>query len=147
MAQFSYDPLAGVADDEHIGARPQTYYGDGPFDAPSSEDEDDLLLEKPPSPGATEANLPRSLQHGAHKRRPASLRCLIFGLVGLVALAAGIGALAAASYTGGQAYKPRGTTRIEMDHIMNGTFWSQRQGLNWVPEGMLALLYVWSFPG
>lgn len=38
--------------------RPETYYDDGPFDAPSSDSEDETLLEKgPPSPGATERGL------------------------------------------------------------------------------------------
>lgn len=37
------------------GARPATYYDDGPFDASSSDTEDETLLEKaPPSPGTTE---------------------------------------------------------------------------------------------
>jgi hypothetical protein len=139
MVQFPYDTLsAGTDADAEVAriARPATYYGDGTFDAPSSEsDEDDALLEKPPSPGVAEANIPRSLQSGGGRRRPASLRCLMLCLVGLVALAAGIGALAAASYTGGQAYKPRGTKRVEMDHVMNGTFYAERKSLNWVPEG------------
>jgi hypothetical protein len=38
-----------------IQVRPPTYYGDGPFDVPSSDEEDEALLEKPPgSPGIAE---------------------------------------------------------------------------------------------
>jgi dipeptidyl aminopeptidase B len=143
MAQFSYDRVDDADDEEREDSgsqprivRPATYYGDGPFDAPSSESEDDLLLEKPPSPGLAESGVPRSLQRRGGHRRPASLRCLILCLLGLVGLAAAIGALAAASYKGGQAYRPRGTKRIEMDHVMNGTFYSQRRSLNWVAEGI-----------
>jgi hypothetical protein len=143
MVHITYDRLSDQVDEavdnvpqQSAMPRPQTYYGDGPFDAPSSDsDEDDLLLEKPPTPGLAERGLPLALRVGGAKRRPASLRCLVLCLVGLVALAAGIGALAAANYTGGQAYRPRGTKRIGMDHVMNGTFNYQRRGLNWVPEG------------
>jgi dipeptidyl aminopeptidase len=43
-----------------IDIRPPTYYGDGPFDAPSSDEEDEALLEKGPpgSPGIAERGNP-----------------------------------------------------------------------------------------
>ena len=58
MASSSYEPLpqdgAGSGDplyDERASTRsgpvrPPTYYGEGPFDPPSSEDEDESLLQK-----------------------------------------------------------------------------------------------------
>ena len=58
MSSSNYEPLpqdgAGYRDtpfDErastHSGpVRPPTYYGEGPFDPPSSEDEDESLLQK-----------------------------------------------------------------------------------------------------
>jgi hypothetical protein len=47
--------------------RPAAYYGDGPFDAPSSDEEDELLSKLalpagPGSPGLAERGVPLSLQ-------------------------------------------------------------------------------------
>lgn len=58
MPSANYEPLpqdgAGYRDtlyDERVSThsgpvRPPTYYGEGPFDPPSSEDEDESLLQK-----------------------------------------------------------------------------------------------------
>jgi dipeptidyl aminopeptidase len=70
--------------------------------------------------------------------QPTPLRLLLGALIALVLTAALIGALAAASYTGGTTYRVRGVRRITMDHVMNGTFYAGRQSLHWVPEGTRA---------
>ncbi|KAJ7777301.1 dipeptidyl aminopeptidase [Mycena metata] len=109
--------------------RPQTYYGDGPFDPPSSDEEDEALLEKrlPSSPGLAErGNLPAD-------RRPTSLRLLVISLASLVALSAIIGIIAAHSYVGTTYHVP-GVGKITMDHVFNGTFTADRRSLAWVPE-------------
>ena len=79
--------------------RPETYYGHGPFDAPSSDDEDDPLektLHLPTSPGLAEeqgqyneeeADDGVGLIIGGQKKRPSSLRWLIISLVTLVVIA------------------------------------------------------------
>lgn len=69
MPPSNYGPLSQVEDSEehptsaHASTevlsstpiRPAIYYGDGPFDPPSSEsDESEVLLEKPLTPGAAE---------------------------------------------------------------------------------------------
>lgn len=41
---------------EPVSVRPHIYYGDGPFDAPSSDEEDELLEKPPASPDAAERN-------------------------------------------------------------------------------------------
>ncbi|KAJ7281993.1 dipeptidyl aminopeptidase [Mycena rebaudengoi] len=112
-----------------IDIRPPTYYGDGPFDAPSSDEEDEALLEKGPpgSPGIAERGNP--LLH----RRPTSLRLLVISLVSLVALSGLIGIIAAHSYVGTTYHAP-GMRKITMDHVFNGTFLVDRQSLAWVPE-------------
>jgi hypothetical protein len=69
--QGNYEPVQQqVASDDTVHevvndpVKPKTYYDDGPFDAPSSEDEDDLEvygekhIEQPPS-GEGEGLLPR----------------------------------------------------------------------------------------
>ncbi|KAJ7643291.1 dipeptidyl aminopeptidase [Mycena polygramma] len=112
-----------------IRIRPPTYYGDGPFDAPSSDEEDETLLEKglPSSPGVAERGNP--LSH----RRPTSLRLLVISLVSLVALSGIIGIIAAHSYVGTTYHAP-GVRKITMDHVYNGTFTVDRRSLAWVPE-------------
>lgn len=79
--------------------RPETYYGHGPFDAPSSDEEEDDLLEKslhlPTSPGLAERGQYDEeelddgvgLVVGGQKKRPSSLRWLIIALVTLVVIA------------------------------------------------------------
>ncbi|EMD39367.1 hypothetical protein CERSUDRAFT_113004 [Gelatoporia subvermispora B] len=117
--------------------KPHTYYGEGPFDAPSSDEEDELLEKSPSSPQAAERNGSALVEEGplriGGKQRPASVRILVIGLIALVGTAAVIGFLAAQSYAG-TAFRIRGTQRITMDHVFNGTFYAQRQGVLWVPE-------------
>lgn len=78
--------------------RPETYYGHGTFDAPSSDDEDDLLeksLHLPTSPGLAERGQYNEeelddgvgLVIGGQKKRSSSLRWLIISLVTLVVIA------------------------------------------------------------
>jgi dipeptidyl aminopeptidase len=76
--------------------RPSIYYGDGPLDAPNSDDEDEALLEKnsPPSPGNVELGHldiedegEDGLVIGGQKQRPSSLRLLVYSLIVLVLLA------------------------------------------------------------
>ncbi|CAL1714024.1 unnamed protein product [Somion occarium] len=109
--------------------KPPTYYEEGPFDPPSSDDEDDTFLEK----GAPDMVDEGGLVVGGPKKRPSSLRCLVLSLVSLVALATIIGIFAAFSYTG-TSYQIRGTEHITMDHIFNGTFSAHSQSVRWVPE-------------
>ncbi|KAJ7230529.1 dipeptidyl aminopeptidase [Mycena pura] len=113
-----------------IQIRPPTYYGDGPFDAPSSdESEDDTLLEKgpPASPGIAERG------NSLSQRRPTSLRLLVIALASLVALSGIIGIIAAHSYVG-TTYRAPGVRKITMNHIFNGTFIPEKRSLDWVPE-------------
>ncbi|PCH36456.1 dipeptidyl aminopeptidase [Wolfiporia cocos MD-104 SS10] len=121
--------------------KPHTYYGDGPFDPPSSDEEDEVLLEKQgrSSPDTTERDgdgfgmqEDGPLVVGARKR-PTSLRFLIVALVALVSMAGVIGILAARSYTG-TPYRVHGTKHITMDHVFNGTFYARRESVMWVPE-------------
>jgi hypothetical protein len=75
-------------------SRPSTYYGDGPFDPPSSDDESDELLEKNGlrSPGNVERGHldvedTEGLTIGGQNQRPSSLRVLIYSLLALVLVA------------------------------------------------------------
>ncbi|KAK1233376.1 Dipeptidyl peptidase 4 [Marasmius sp. AFHP31] len=115
--------------------KPPTYYGEGSFDPPSSdssvdEEEEGLLeMEKPPmSPGFAESGL-----GGSKKKRPSSLRFLITTILILLGLSALIGLIAARTYVG-TGYKLPGTKKVTMDHIFNGTFYPQRNSVEWVPE-------------
>ncbi|KAF7322541.1 hypothetical protein HMN09_00032600 [Mycena chlorophos] len=114
-----------------IQVRPQVYYGDGPFDVPSSdESEDGTLLEKgpPASPGIAERG------NASYKRRTSSsLRLLVIALASLVALSGIIGIIAAHSYVG-TTYRAPGIAKITMDHVFNGTFSPDRKSVDWVPE-------------
>ncbi|KAF9814328.1 hypothetical protein IEO21_05171 [Rhodonia placenta] len=126
-----------------IPIKPETYYGEGTFDPPSSDEEADELLEKGgrESPEQAERAGMRSamvdggtLLVGIRKaRRPASLCFLVGSLVTLVTLAAVIGIFAARSYTG-TPFRIHGTKHITMDHVFNGTFSARREGILWVPE-------------
>ncbi|KAF8159267.1 dipeptidyl aminopeptidase [Crassisporium funariophilum] len=129
-------------------ARPDVYYGEGPFDPPSSDDEDEAeggphgsedetemlgLLSGPSSPGRAESG-------GQSPRRPAevvqkhsSMRFLAIVLISLVSLSAVIGIIAGFTYSG-QSYHIPGMRRITMDHLFNGTFWAHPVNLNWVAE-------------
>ncbi|CAK5273743.1 unnamed protein product [Mycena citricolor] len=143
MSSTRYEPLLHDPDDEPehdqilkkhtlqpLHVRPQTYYGDGPFDAPSSDEEDEaLLFEKtsPTSPSVAERGM------GALPKRASSVRLLVIALASLVGLSALIGIIAANSYVS-NTYRPPGVRKITMDHVYNGTFAVDRRSLAWVPE-------------
>ncbi|TCD69053.1 hypothetical protein EIP91_008951 [Steccherinum ochraceum] len=112
--------------------KPEVYYGEGPFDPPSSDDEDDALLEKNRAGGIASDVEESGLRLGGQKRN-SSLRCLIFCLVGLTSTAAIIGLFAALSFTG-TAFRIVGTKHITIDHVFNGTFSSHSKSIRWVPE-------------
>ncbi|KAJ7089745.1 dipeptidyl aminopeptidase [Mycena belliarum] len=126
--ELEQDGLLSMKDrPDPIQVRPPTYYGDGPFDAPSS-DEDEALLEKAPgSPGVAERGLPPP------QRRDSSLRLLLISLAALVTLSGIIGIVAAHSYVG-TTYRAPGVRKITMDHVYNGTFAVDYRSLAWVPE-------------
>ncbi|KAI0047150.1 dipeptidyl aminopeptidase [Auriscalpium vulgare] len=150
MPSASYDPLA-QEDDEHDDVtlnaassaslpRPAVYYGDGPFDPPSSDDESEEYIEKPGSrsPGAAEfGRTPEeeAIAAGLYvgRRRWSSVRWLVICLTALVSIAGLIGIFAAFSYTETK-HVVRGNAHITMDHVFNGTFSHERQSLSWVPE-------------
>lgn len=148
MRNSEYEPIIQVEDDVFTDAasskrvdhdssvvKPETYYGDGPFDPPSSDDEDEELLEKNARsmhPDDPELEDGTGLVIGGHQR-PWPLRYLVIGLAGLVGMAIIIGVVAAFSYTG-TSYRIRGTKHITMDHLFNGTFGSSSQSVRWVPE-------------
>ncbi|KAJ7623581.1 dipeptidyl aminopeptidase [Roridomyces roridus] len=127
------DPLLPVKDRSiaPIQIRPQIYYGEGPFDAPSSDEEDELLEKGPPSsPGIAERGNAMDQRRHSHSN---SLRLLVISLASLVALSGIIGIIAAHTYVG-NAYHAPGVRKITMDHVFNGTFRADRRGLAWVPE-------------
>ncbi|KZT07170.1 dipeptidyl aminopeptidase [Laetiporus sulphureus 93-53] len=131
------------ADDlEPITVKPTPYYGDGPFDPPSSpsvDEEADELLEKPhaASPDQSERSRAELQDDGqlvvGSRRRPSSLIFLVVSLVLLVGTAGVIGVFAARSYTG-TPFRIQGTKHITMDHIFNGTFSTKCESILWVPE-------------
>ena len=53
MAPRAYDALSQEEPD--VIERPTTYYGEGAFNPPDSDDEEEELIEKPRTPGAAEA--------------------------------------------------------------------------------------------
>ncbi|KAI0685597.1 dipeptidyl aminopeptidase [Cytidiella melzeri] len=118
--------------------RPAIYYGEGEFDPPSSDDEEDLFLEKR-KVDDTERDGDLLEQDGElivgskNHRRPSSLRCLILSLAALVTMAAVIGIFAALSYRG-TSYQVHGSQHLTMDHIFNGTFVPKANSVRWVPE-------------
>ncbi|CCM01272.1 uncharacterized protein FIBRA_03321 [Fibroporia radiculosa] len=123
---------------EAMSIKPEAYYGEGPFDPPSSDDEADELLEKTGSislGSAENASRGRDRDGGLlfFGKRPASVRVLVTSLVALVTLAAIIGIFAAHSYTG-TPFRIHGTKHITMDHVFNGTFSAKKGGILWVPE-------------
>ncbi|KAK7440383.1 Dipeptidyl peptidase 4 [Stygiomarasmius scandens] len=114
-------------------SKPKTYYGDGPFDAPSSDsEEEDALLENDGSgtPGL-ERGFPETIT--PVQRRNSSLRFLVTTLAILVSLSGIIGIIAAHTYVGTTYHLP-GVKKISMDHIFNGTFAAERHSISWVPE-------------
>lgn len=124
--------------------RPTVYYGEGAFDPPSSDDEEESLLgsgsdkDVPGSPGMAEMGGHTPGRRGAsaerHHHKSNSLRKLIIALVVLIGLAAAIGIIGAFTYVGASYRRVVGARKITMDHIFNGTFGSQWHHLNWVPE-------------
>ncbi|KAA1470272.1 dipeptidyl aminopeptidase [Dentipellis sp. KUC8613] len=122
--------------------RPAVYYEDGPFDPPSSDDESDVLLEKPLTRRtAGDAERGRTVEEEAEdaglivggRRGWSSVRWLVICLGVLVALAAVIGLFAGLSYREAKQVV-HGDEHITMDHIFNGTFAVDRTSVNWVPE-------------
>ncbi|KAL1706994.1 dipeptidyl peptidase IV N-terminal region-domain-containing protein [Schizophyllum commune] len=124
--------------------RPPTYYGDGPFDAPSSdssEEGDALLADKESldeeiprtrSPGHAEDGL---YVGGAPQSRKGPTRYLVIALASLVGLSAIIGIFASLSYSAkGSVYRAPGVKKITMDHVFNGTFSAETRDLHWVKE-------------
>ncbi|KAF8075245.1 dipeptidyl aminopeptidase [Lyophyllum atratum] len=128
-------------------AKPATYYGEGPFDPPSSDDEDDneteSLLEKhvaPSSPGLAELGDRFPSGSGqAHEtddsdlKKRSSLRFFAILLAAVLLLSAVVGIIAAQTYKGTPQHRP-GTRKFTIDHVFNGTFNAQRKTINWVQE-------------
>ncbi|KAJ3898090.1 dipeptidyl peptidase IV N-terminal region-domain-containing protein [Lentinula edodes] len=125
------------AHSNHSVAKPATYYGQGPFDAPSSdsEEEDELLERKGPStPGIAEVgNFNAPYTQSLRQKRASNIRFLVTTLIVLVALCGIIGIIAAQTYVG-TVYRLPGNRKITMDHIFNGTFAAERSFISWVPE-------------
>lgn len=138
--------------------RPPVYYGDGPFDPPSSEEDEDRFLDKSERRGVldpdefgdsepgnglrvgggkvstTRSVIPWS-SYALHAQRPAALRYLIYSLASLVFLSACIGVFAATNLYHGKPYHASRERKVSLDHIFNGTFNKYIQDLHWVPEG------------
>ncbi|TEB18482.1 dipeptidyl-peptidase [Coprinellus micaceus] len=119
--------------------RPKVYYNDGPFDAPSSSDEEaESLLgdehheEVPLSPGMVELGGTSPRRRGKGSTTSTPLRFLLVGIAILVGLACVIGVFAAMAYSVPDLH-PK-SSRITMDHLFNGTFSPERVSLHWVPE-------------
>ena len=115
------------------GPRPEAYYGEGPFDPPSSDDEGDDLL------GKQEAkDVERAEDHTAtvgQRSYTYALRVLLILLASLVALSLVLGIYIGVSYGGTGSRHSRHQGPILMDHVFNGTFAIDREHLEWVPEG------------
>ncbi|TFK73733.1 dipeptidyl aminopeptidase [Pluteus cervinus] len=138
---YSDDPdTADVVEEDKRGlgssaaayGRPPTYYGEGPFDAPSS-DEDETLLDKGSQPPLSPNLVERGNTRVVYKSRPSSLRCLIIFIASVVVFSIVVGVLAANSYVG-STFRTHGSKKITMDHVFNGTFSIQKKSLHWVPE-------------
>ncbi|KIY67818.1 dipeptidyl aminopeptidase [Cylindrobasidium torrendii FP15055 ss-10] len=114
--------------------RRTVYYNDGPFDAPSSEDEDEVpFLDKSQSMGEAERGFGQTSHREQRPAKPSSVRFLVITLCALVALATVIGVFAARSYVG-TVYRLPGYHKITMDDIFNGTFRSEYHSIEWVAE-------------
>ncbi|KAI0640694.1 dipeptidyl aminopeptidase [Trametes meyenii] len=113
---------------------PETYYGEGPFDPPSSDDESEELMEKDAERSGRAIEEEGNLIVGSRKKRPASVRFLVIALASLVTIAVVIGIFAARSYTGTAFHIQQGVQHITMDHVFNGTFSAQSKSVLWVPE-------------
>jgi dipeptidyl aminopeptidase len=122
-----------------MSIRPETYYDDGPFDAPSSESDDEAegLLEKPSTPGHAELALPLSPTNQSFPPQPQlgqRFRFLLLTLLSLIFLCIVIGIFAAHSYVGTAPYKLAGTKKYGMEEVFNGTFAATRTSVRWVGE-------------
>jgi dipeptidyl aminopeptidase len=169
LSQEDDSPIRDVELDDvdslHAGLlpRPAVYYGDGPFNAPSSDEEDESEVAEKDGPGSlnraehghllgldsTDDSLhvggrrqvcymPSArvdmVRNGALQEFP-SVRGLLIALAALLTLSGVIGLFAALSYKETKRAVP-GNERITLDHIFNGTFGVARTGLSWVSEGM-----------
>ncbi|KAI6130211.1 dipeptidyl aminopeptidase [Pisolithus thermaeus] len=116
--------------------RPFTYYGEGPFDAPSSDDEDEeYLVKEACDQGEVGDSEPGSgLRVGGGGKRPTALRALVISLASLVLLSACIGVFAATVLYNGKPFHGPGAHKFSLDHIFNGTFGASLQTVHWVPE-------------
>ncbi|KAI0676150.1 dipeptidyl aminopeptidase [Trametes maxima] len=140
----TYEPLAQEGSEPLLGGpsssasayaiKPETYYGEGPFDPPSSDDESEELMEKDAERSGRAIEEEGNLVVGSRKKRPASVRFLVIALGSLVTIAVVIGIFAARSYTGTAFRIQQGVQHITMDHIFNGTFSAQSRSVLWVPE-------------
>ncbi|KAF8555864.1 dipeptidyl aminopeptidase [Imleria badia] len=129
-----------VRSDPELVVRPHIYYGDGPFDPPSSEDEDEgHFLDKSERRGVLDPDGFRDSEPGNGLRvgggkRPAALRYLIYSLASLVFLSACIGVFAATNFYHGKPYRASRESKVSLDHMLNGTFSKHIRDLHWVPE-------------
>ncbi|KAI6006661.1 dipeptidyl aminopeptidase [Pisolithus orientalis] len=114
-------------------ARPLTYYGEGPFDAPSSDDEDEEYLVKE-AHGQGESELDSGLRVGGSGKRPTALKALVLSLASLVILSACIGVFAATVLYNGKPFRGPRAQKFSLDHIYNGTFSASLHSVHWVPE-------------
>jgi len=162
--------VAGTSDDlvHHLVSRPPVYYGDGPFDPPSSDDEEEqgrdhnaqpeyeddvetisLLSSTPVTPGRVESG-----GLGTRKVGFGSVRLFVLiqpellqkhssiRILGytIVALVtfAGIIGVVASFMYSETSSLSVGRRRLTMDHVFNGTFYASQPDLNWVAEGVIS---------
>jgi dipeptidyl aminopeptidase len=114
--------------------KPEPYYGEGPFDPPSSDDEDGAFVDKGTLPDAERS--PHGLVVGGPRRWLSPLRVLLTLLAFLVLLACLLGIYAGWVYQGAASGASHRHKQITMDHVFNGTFRIDYDTLAWVPEGM-----------
>jgi hypothetical protein len=135
----AYTPLAQEAEEGPTtpssnslqGPRPEVYYEEGPFDAPSSEDEGEELLKQ-----AGDSSKSSDIEANTSSRPSNTpLWTLVALLTILMLLATGIGISAGWMYQGITDHVSKRQRRITMDHIFNGTFYADSEYLAWVPEG------------
>ncbi|KAI9510550.1 dipeptidyl aminopeptidase [Russula earlei] len=121
--------------------RPTIYYGEGPFNPPSSDEDEVEAAEKDgtgPLNRAEHGSLLGSEQAdsalyvGGLKEFP-SVRSILLALAALLTLSGVIGLFAALTYKETKRALP-GNERIILDHIFNDTFAVARTELSWVPE-------------
>lgn len=60
---------------------------------------------------------------------------MLAALIGVIVLAATIGALAGSAYSAPSYAVVKGRKHITMDHVFNGTFAARTRSLAWVEEG------------